>query len=93
MCVLCQTSKTDYLSLTFDYNNICGDYERSIGGDLLILKVRYEDSISWLLPLECWVPQGSILGLVLFTMLMIDLTNEIYNSQIKMFVDACQLLF
>ena len=28
------------------------------------------------------------MGLVLFTMLMIDLTNEIYNSQIKMYVDA-----
>ena len=26
VCVLCQTSKTDYFSLSFDYNNICGDY-------------------------------------------------------------------
>ena len=26
VCVLCQTSKTDYFSLSFDYNNICSDY-------------------------------------------------------------------
>ena len=36
-----------------------------------------------------------MLGLVLFTIYVddIDLTNEINNSQIKMYVDAGQLLF
>ena len=58
-----------------------------------ILKVRYEDSISWILPLERAVPQGSILGPVLLTIYVDDLTNEINNSQIKMYVDDCQLLF
>ena len=26
VCVLSKTSKTDYFSMSFDYNNICGDY-------------------------------------------------------------------
>ena len=58
-----------------------------------ILRVRYEDSISWILPREHGVPQGSILGPVLLTIYVDDLTNEINNSQIKMYVDDCQLLF
>ena len=58
-----------------------------------ILRVRYEDSISRILPRKRGVPQGSILGPVLLTIYVDDLTNEINNSQIKMYVDDCQLLF
>ena len=58
-----------------------------------IPRVRHEDSISRILPRERGVPQGSILGPVLLTIYVDDLTNEINNSQIKMYVDDCQLLF
>ena len=58
-----------------------------------ILRVRYEDSISWILPGERGVPQGSILGPALLTIYVDNLTDEINNSQIKMYVDDCQLLF
>ena len=44
-------------------------------------------------PRKRGVPQGSIMGPVLLTIYVDDLTNEINNSQIKMYVDDCQLLF
>ena len=47
--------------------------------------------ISEVLPIEHGVPQGSILGLILFTIYVCDLVNEVSNSQAEMYVDDCQL--
>ena len=56
-------------------------------------RVRYEVSISGILPIEHGVPQGSILGPIVFTIYMDDLVDEISNSQTKMYADHCQLFF
>ena len=44
-----------------------------------------------MLPIEHGVGQGSILGPILFTIYVVDLINEISNSQAEMYVDDCQL--
>ena len=56
-------------------------------------RVRYEDSVSELLPLTNGVPQGSILGPVLFTIYINDLISVITHSQSATYVDDSQLHF
>ena len=56
-------------------------------------RVRYEDSVSELLPLKNGVPQGSILGPVLFTIYISDLISAITHSQAAAYVDDSQLYF
>ncbi|XP_022781959.1 uncharacterized protein LOC111322975 [Stylophora pistillata] len=56
-------------------------------------RVRYEDSVSELLPLTNGVPQGSILGPVLFTVYINDLISAITHSQAAAYVDDRQLHF
>ena len=55
-------------------------------------RVRYEDSVSEFLELKHGVPQGSILGPVLFTAYINDLI-VIRHSQVSAYVDDCQLYF
>ena len=56
-------------------------------------RLRYENSVSELLPLTNGVPQGSILGPVLFTIYINDLTSAITHSQTAAYVDDSQLHF
>ena len=56
-------------------------------------RLRYEDSVSELLPLTNGVPQGSILGPVLFTIYLNDLISAVTHSQAAAYVDDSQLHF
>ena len=56
-------------------------------------RVRYEDSVSEMLPLTNGVPQGSILGPVLFKIYINDLISAITHSHTAAYVDDSQLYF
>ena len=56
-------------------------------------RVRYEDSVSEMLPLTNEVSQGSILGPVLHTIYINDLISVITHSQPAAYVDDSQLHF
>ena len=56
-------------------------------------RVRYEDSVSEMLPLTNGVPQGSILGPVLFKIYISDLISAITHSHTAAYVDDSQLYF
>ena len=56
-------------------------------------RVRYEDSVSEMLPLTNGVPQGSILGPVLFKIYINDLISDITHSHTAAYVDDSQLYF
>ena len=49
--------------------------------------VSYEGHKSELLPIECGVPQGSILGTLLFTMYVNDMCNVSKLQKLMLFVD------
>ena len=54
-------------------------------------RVRYGDAVSQMLTLTHGVPQGSILGPVLFTTYIDGLINLVTHSQVSCYVDDSQL--
>ena len=54
-------------------------------------RVRIHDSVSELLPLKYGVPQGSILGPVLFTIYVNDLLSVPEHCKLACYVDDCKL--